>query len=421
MASLNFLLRTSSRNRSNPGSLCLRIIHQRKIKVVTSSYRLFAEEWDAGKQEPVSGNNTRKAYLDEVKKYLERSRTIFNFILDNIGQKRYTVKDITMRLVCSLSGENSLSAYTDVLCQRLAESGQVRTSRAYQSSTEKLISFTKHKDIQLSKIDKKLLYNFEHYLKAKGRSLNTISFYMRNLRAIYNKAMEESLIQEEKNSPFKGVFTGVHKTQKRALGIVQIQNILNLKYKYYLNKKISMPSDENLKMYTAWRLFVFCFHARGMCFVDAAFLRKDNIYGNIIRYYRKKTGGLIEVKITPVMKALIDSFGKETQKSPYLFPIIVSSQKSERLQYESALRRQNRLLKELGRMAGITSKLSTHVSRHSWASIAKQENLPLWVISEGLGHSNEKTTYTYLASLERSYLDRANDVICAAVDIKLNN
>lgn len=56
-------------------------------------------------------------------------------------------------------------------------------------------------------------------------------------------------------------------------------------------------------------------------------------------------------------------------------------------------------------------RLITYLARHSWATMAKRENLPLWVISEGLGHSNEKTTYTYLASFERSVLDLAGERI----------
>lgn len=103
------------------------------------------------------------------------------------------------------------------------------------------------------------------------------------------------------------------------------------------------------------------------------------------------------------------------ETSPYVFPIIKDESKSPRLQYESALRVQNKRLKRLAELADIKETLTTHVARHSWATIAKQVNLPLWVISEGLGHSDEKTTYTYLASFERSVLDKANEQIHIAI------
>jgi integrase len=168
-------------------------------------------------------------------------------------------------------------------------------------------------------------------------------------------------------------------------------------------------------LYRSWRYFFFCFHARGMSYVDMAHLRKDNIRHGVISYYRKKTGQKIEITVTPPLQRLIDSFSQEVRHSPYVFPVIRDVGKSSRLQYENGLRLQNRLLKRLAAMAGIGEKLSTHVSRHSWATIGKKQNLPLWVISEGLGHSSEKMTYTYLASFERSTLDKASRKIDLAV------
>jgi len=270
--------------------------------------------------------------------------------------------------------------------------------------------------LPLSHINAYLIKSYERVMKEKGKTLNTISFYMRNLRAIYNKAIHEGYIEAKQDNPFQDVFTGFNKTRKRALNAEEIKRLHNLDFSSVLEDKQPSSKGKNYQLYTAWRLFFFCFHARGMSFVDMAYLRKDNIHGNIIRYYRKKTGQLIEIKITPKLQNLINSFSSEVKNSPYLFPIIRDSRKSKRLYYETGLRKQNIYLKELAAKAGIRQTLSTHVSRHSWATIAKRENLPLWVISEGLGHCNEQTTYTYLASFDRSTLDQANDIISAAVD-----
>ncbi|NDV97611.1 hypothetical protein D0T84_22405 [Dysgonomonas sp. 521] len=155
-----------------------------------------------------------------------------------------------------------------------------------------------------------------------------------------------------------------------------------------------------------------------MSFVDMAYLRKNNLRNGIIRYYRKKTGGRLEIKITPAMQEIIDYFSPMVKASPYVFPIISDSRKPHRTQYETGLTTQNRLLKELARLAGTGVKLSTHMARHSWATLAKEEDLPLWVISEGLGHNNEQTTYIYLSQLERSVLDSANERIYKALTQK---
>jgi integrase len=102
-----------------------------------------------------------------------------------------------------------------------------------------------------------------------------------------------------------------------------------------------------------------------------------------------------------------------------LFPIIRNLDKPARLQYENGLNMQNRWLKKLARLAGINTGcgLSTHVSRHSWATAGKVQRLPLSVISEGLGHSSEKMTCTYMASFDRSTIDKASRKIARAIAV----
>ncbi|MDR1632020.1 MAG: site-specific integrase [Dysgonamonadaceae bacterium] len=416
MASLRFFLRSSSRP-GGAGSLCARIIYRRKIKVITTPYQLHAQEWDTALFcAKDNGITERSKYIEETNAYLLVLSEHFSRL--RAGQPASdTVNDIALLLFNNLCSLKSLSAYSNRLISHMQSRGQLRTARAYRSSVECLFSFTRKRILLVEDISPELITRFEQHLKAQGKSLNTISFYMRSLRAIYRKAIEEGLVEQKGINPFKTVFTGFSRTPKRALDTTQMQRIQQLSFKHYLHQDRQPESPCDRKLYKAWRLFIFCFHARGMCFVDLAYLKKENVRGNSIRYYRKKTGGMIELHIDPLMKSIIESFARDTAHSPYLFPIIRStgSAQAERLQYETALRRQNLLLKELAKMAGINSPLSTHVARHSWATIAKRENLPLWVISEGLGHSSQKVTHTYLAGFERSRLDRANEIVCAAI------
>jgi integrase len=416
MSTLTFYLRASSLGSDTPGRLYLRVVHRRKSKSISTPYKLYPGEWDSRLQEvTINRNNPRSGVLEEAREYIFRMREQFNPVVDEFSTRAfYTAEEILHELCPSRRSKDSLAEYAHRMNRVLASSGHERTARAYLSAVNKLLAFVRVEDIRFKDITPSLIQAFEESLKKNGKSLNTISFYMRNLRALCYKAQDEGLVLYRIN-PFKGVFTGFHKTAKRALDTGQMGRLQNLPYNRYLEQGRESRDEAEQKLYTAWRYFIFCFHARGMCFVDMAYLRKDNIRGNIIRYYRKKTGGLIEVKITPVIQSILDSFAGDVTDSPYLFPVITIVGKKERLQYETGLRQQNLRLKELARKAGITSVLTTHVSRHSWASIAKGENLPLWVISEGLGHHSEKTTYTYLASLERSRLDIANELICAAI------
>ena len=97
--------------------------------------------------------------------------------------------------------------------------------------------------------------------------------------------------------------------------------------------------------------------------------------------------------------------------SEYMLPIIKPMNGDERMQYQNAMYLINRKLKDIGKMAGIQVPLTMYVARHSWASVAKNKNVPISVISEGMGHDSEMTTQIYLASLDTAVVDKANRMI----------
>lgn len=426
MSTLKFLLRRSTRGGLHTGSICVRVIHSRRVKVLTSTVRLFPGEWDEKRQQILlpDADTDRYHYLCKAADTLCQYREEFEEVVERLEKGgRYTLEDIVLGYRCR-RGLSNLHGFTELQARRLIRSGQERTARAYRTAARMLIRFNKGKDIPLKHINACMMKEYENYLKQCGKAMNTISYHMRMLRAIYKKAVCEKLIDAKRENPFHGVFTGFQQTRKRALDSQKLRKLYDLDFSRLLKKKADIPEvsadsppdiayDKGL--YESWRYFFFCFHARGMSFVDMAYLRKENIRQGVISYYRKKTGQKIEISLSPTLREIIDSFVPEVKSTPYLFPVIRDMNKPARLQYESGLSIQNRRLKKLSRLAGIGDPLSTHVSRHSWATIGKKQNLPLWVISEGLGHSSEKMTYTYLASFDRSTLERASEQITRSV------
>ena len=85
-------------------------------------------------------------------------------------------------------------------------------------------------------------------------------------------------------------------------------------------------------------------------------------------------------------------------------------------QYQVALNYYNRLLKKLSKRLKLEQGLSSYTSRHSWATAARNHNVPLPVISAGMGHTSERTTQIYLMMLENSVIDRANHGIVASLE-----
>lgn len=295
----------------------------------------------------------------------------------------------------SFSGKKSLSSFMQVNIASLKESGKLRTSETYRSTLNSFMKFMNGKDVMLSSMDEELMLRYETYLKEQGSSLNTISFYMRILRATYNRAVEKGVTRQR--FPFKHVYTGVEKTVKRAISYKKIRQL----------KEMDLSHSQTMEF--ARDMFMFSFYTRGMSFVDMAFLKKTDLNDGILTYRRKKTNQLLSIRWEKCMQDIVDRYPGNF--STYLLPIITQVKKDERLQYKNSICLVNRRLKEIGKRLGLLHPLTMYVARHSWASIARGKHIPLSVISEGMGHDSEKTTLIYLASLDTTVIDKANRVI----------
>ena len=248
-------------------------------------------------------------------------------------------------------------------------------------------------------IDSKMIEGYESYLKQKKLTLNTISFYMRILRAIYNRAVKSGVIADKK--PFDHVFTTMTKTAKRAIPIQVIQKIAQA---HITNKNEALARD----------LFLFSFYTRGMAFVDMAYLKKTDLNNTYLIYKRKKTGQELKIAWRKEMQELVDR--NSSKDGVHLLGILdENSEKSLRFQYHYTQCIINTALKRLGKQLNLETNLTMYVARHSWATIARQKNIPLSVICDGMGHNSEKTTQIYLQSVDAEAIDRCNDKLIAAI------
>jgi site-specific recombinase XerD len=274
---------------------------------------------------------------------------------------------------------------------RLKQLGRMRGAEAMLSTLRSFMKFRQGEDLPFASIDRRMVERYESYLKLRGLCRNSTSFYMRTLRSAYNDAVDEGLTAD--THPFRRVYTGVDKTVKRAISMDDIRRV----------RSLHLPPETSLSL--ARDLFLFSFYTRGMSFVDMAYLRKSDISSGYIIYRRMKTHRLLCIKIEPCMAEIIGRYGASS--SDYLFPIIKTPGREYR-EYKNALHLVNARLKEIGELAGCSRPLTTYVSRHSWGSAAKTNNVPISVICESMGHSDEKTTQIYLASLDTSVIDEAN-------------
>ena len=176
---------------------------------------------------------------------------------------------------------------------------------------------------------------------------------------------------------------------------------------YYYRQLHRLELEAGTPLSLCRDMFIFSYCSCGMAFVDIAYLKKSNLQNGMICYARRKTGQLLSVRIEPSIQRIIDRY--ISSNSPYIFPILTSLDAAEAYeQYKVALNTHNRLLGRLSEMLGCDCKLTSYTSRHSWATAARNHNVPISVISQGMGHTSEQTTQIYLTMLENSVIDDAN-------------
>ena len=306
-----------------------------------------------------------------------------------------------------------LLAFLELEVDSLNRRNKLGLAENYQYSGNSFRGYlgTLHKkDIPLSNVSEELLIAYQQWLWNRGVKRNTSAFYMRNLHAVYNKAVVQGLVTDRK--PFVLVQTNITHTEKRAVPPELIRDISTLDISAGLvslgQDPRKKPFQKMLRKLTFSRdTFIFCFCARGLTFVDFAYLRHENIRHGCICYDRRKTSQHLEVEIQPQMQAFIDKYA--VAGGPYLFPVLTSTDiKKAHYQYNSAIRRYNKHLNILSKMLSLDKSLTSYVSRHSWATTAYHANIPISHISEGMGHTSEKTTRIYLKSLESSKIDIEN-------------
>jgi transposase len=147
---------------------------------------------------------------------------------------------------------------------------------------------------------------------------------------------------------------------------------------------------------------------RGMPFVDIAYLRKKDLKNKMLAYSRKKTNQYLTVEWEKAQQKILDRYAHQMKNRSYLLPIIKNEDGTEYKQYQRMQININRALKKIGEMAELKMPLTTYVARHTWASVARDMNIPIAVISEGMGHNSIKTTQGYLNSIDISRINEAN-------------
>lgn len=152
----------------------------------------------------------------------------------------------------------------------------------------------------------------------------------------------------------------------------------------------------------------------------------NNPHGLLITNWRTLLNKDIEQKINQYLtvewvkeaQEIIDRYAQINSASPYLLPIIQQDDGTEQKQYHRMLENINYNLKKICEMTGLKMPLTTYTARHTWASIARDMDIPIPIISEGMGHNSIKTTQVYQNSIDVSKINEANKKIIRKISKK---
>lgn len=307
-------------------------------------------------------------------------------------------------------GTTELSYYMMKVVEYLKVDKKYPAVHTYVSTLRSFIRFSDSRGVKLSMKEvftPGCLKEYENWMVLQCElSLNTVSTYMRTLRAVYNRWMPYGS-PDYNPKLFDDVYTKVESQTKRALTEQQMNRLM------IMDTSILSEKQQAILAY-----FMLMFLFRGMPFIDLAHLRKKDVQGNKIMYCRHKTGKQMTVHIPKEAMLLIRDFKDKNPQSVYMFPILDARLRGEwnlYKYYQDALRRFNKSLSGLMRLLLPGIKVSSYTARHTWATLAYHMGMSVGIISQSLGHSSLRVTETYLKPFDNKIVDKANCKLISSV------
>lgn len=391
MASIKLLLDTRRAKSDGTFNIIFRITDSRKVHTINSGFSLQQSFWNEKKQEVTKSHPNSKLLNIKLSKFYFKLEQATLSLDDEFSIEK--LKEV-------LSGKpkndtaNTFHVFSNKIIEQMMEANRIGNAIVYQTAANRIISFC-GKDIPFEELNYQLLDQFNHHLITAGIKQNSISNYLRSIRAIYNKAIKMKVV-DRSFYPFSDFSIKTEKTAKRA---ILKNDILKLN---------QAPLELNPTAHKSLKYFMLSFYLRGISFTDMAYLTPNNIIDERVVYKRRKTHKDYSVKLLPKAEQLFQELHLDTNK--YLLPILPNDIVEDSLRAKKIIQQfiktTNKYLKLLSIQAGLYSQVTTYTSRHSFATIAKRLGYSNELIAEALGHEyGNKTTNIYLDTFDTDVID----------------
>jgi len=400
MPTIKTILRNTKLS-NNKFPIYLRVTHFRKSKFFKTVFDVNLKEWDSATGR-FNKNNTNYIQNNRVLGKLEDRalKIINNFDLE---EKEYTLNDFEKAMrISSNSLNNNMFSFWDEIIKEMILSNKIGNSEANKDTYRSLKKFNKNSLIlDFKDVNNEFLNKYEVFLRSRGGTDGGIAFKMRAIRAVYNKAIQRSIVKES-HYPFKIYKISKLKGKgiKKSLKSDEITKIINLDIEKY-------PHLIHTKNY-----FIFSYLTRGMNFIDMMKLNWSKISDDKIYYKRSKTGENFTIKILPPVQEILNFYKNHDSSTSYIFPILLKENLSSiqiKNRKKKTLSKFNKELKEIAKICKIPKRITSYVARHSFANCLYQNGAGSDIIKEAMGHKDVNTTKSYLRELDNSVVDDVCD------------
>jgi site-specific recombinase XerD len=390
--SLVAFLHTAKKRTDGTATINLRIVHNRFPKYYTTKIVLGEDDYLK-----LCGNRP-KIELQEKKRivfaYLLRA---YNTIL-KLDQFSFEAFD---ELYNKKTISSDIFSYFEAYKEQLIAAERIGTSVSYEYASKKLSEFIDSNKLSFDKINVEFLVKFEKWITSSGNSPTTVGYYVRCIKKLYNDAIRLGDAKIE-NYPFGDIKKGLYspprpRNIKKALTLVDLKNLIGYK-----------PIDGSPEQYYR-DIWVFSYLGNGINMKDVCQLKYRDIKGENIHFERAKTTNTnrsarpISIALIQENLDIIKRWGNPiTEDKNYIFPVLSGDEtpEKERAKIQQFTKQVNKYIKRIAKNVGIKENISTYSARHSFATVLKRSGINLSYISEALGHSNLKTTESYLDSFE---------------------
>ena len=404
MGTVKVVIRKCRKLKDGRYPLAIRLTHKRKVKYVFTGYSALESEWDGKYPTYLNNKHPNQNELNQHLVQLYGNAINHQLELEQL-RKPFTVYDLHSKVVQKSSTKTLLGFSTGVINQ-LTKAGRIGNAECLKTAMNVVKKFSNGKDFHFEEIDNKWLTDFETYHYSRGNTSVSLGVYLRSIRSIFNKAIKYNIVNESYYPFGRNKYTiPSGPSRKRAISkddIIKIEKLILEKDSY---------------MWHARNYFLFSFYTMGMNWSDMAHLKMKNIVNGRIEYIRlktkRKTVKAFTIKINSKIEEVLSHYTPNKSMDQYIFPIIGRTNNPTiiRKDIKNRLKRYNKSLKKIGNLCGIEEKLTSYVSRHSWATIAKKSGVEINIISDALGHHDSQVTRTYLDSFGSEEIDNINEFV----------